>query len=321
LELISGFQNDIIGFIKKKTGVRFMNIGYLFLAIALFTGATKGYCGKKTSGSIASNADAMMFNFIRMLLCMVIGFVITFVSTGGVSAFGVDLTTLLLALMSGAFSSFFVISWLLGVKSGAYTMVDVFLLISTIIPMVGCAVGFNEEIRLNEIIGFIIILFAVAIMCSYNNSIKRKLRVRDVLLLLAMALSNGFADFSQKLFVYLRPEGNNAVFNFYTYVFSALVLLVSLLFAGKEERSISVFKNKKLLVYVSVMAAALFINSYFKVMAAMHISASILYPLNQGAALIISALMAAVFFGEKPKGKSVIGLVICFAGLCIMNML
>ena len=34
-------------------------MGYLFLAIALFAGATKGYCGKMTSGYVNEYKDAI----------------------------------------------------------------------------------------------------------------------------------------------------------------------------------------------------------------------------------------------------------------------
>ena len=49
-------------------------MGYLFLALSLLCGATKGFCGKKTSGFVREYKDAMFANFIRMLFCIAIGF-------------------------------------------------------------------------------------------------------------------------------------------------------------------------------------------------------------------------------------------------------
>ena len=46
-----------------------------------------------------------------------------------------------------------------------------------------------------------------------------------------------------------------------------------------------------------------------------------LYPLSQGASLIISSVMAAVLFGEKITAKCVIGLTLAFSGLMVINVL
>ena len=73
--------------------------------------------------------------------------------------------------------------------------------------------------------------------------------------------------------------------------------------------------------YILLMALFLFANSYFKTLAAKHLSAVLLYPLNQGFALILSALMASVFFKEKLTAKAVIGIVTAFIGLLIINLL
>jgi len=53
------------------------NMGYLFLALALASGVTKGYCGKKTSFAIKSNSDSMIINTLRMLACILIGFALS----------------------------------------------------------------------------------------------------------------------------------------------------------------------------------------------------------------------------------------------------
>ena len=51
-------------------------MGYIFLLISLFAGTLKGYCGKKTSNYTSSFGNAVFANTIRMLLCILIGFVL-----------------------------------------------------------------------------------------------------------------------------------------------------------------------------------------------------------------------------------------------------
>jgi multidrug transporter EmrE-like cation transporter len=73
--------------------------------------------------------------------------------------------------------------------------------------------------------------------------------------------------------------------------------------------------------FILVMAACLFGHSFLNTLAANELSAAELYPLSQGAALILSTAMASVFFGEKIKPRLIIGIVLAFAGLLVMNLL
>ena len=193
-------------------------MGYLFLALALVAGGTKAYCGKKTSGAITSSSDSMVMNVLRMSLCVVIGLLLILVQ-GDMSSLSSDGTFVWIALLSGVSSAVFVVSWLLSVRSGAYMMVEVFLLIGVSVTVVLCRIFFNEAISLRQIIGILILFVAVYIMCTYNTSIKGRMKLSEFLLLLLAGISNGLSDFSQKLFVKIRPEGSIATFNIYTYLF------------------------------------------------------------------------------------------------------
>lgn len=55
-------------------------------------------------------------------------------------------------------------------------------------------------------------------------------------------------------------------------------------------------------------------------MAAKYIDSATLYPLSTGVALILSVLMASVFFKERVTVKSIFGVVLAFASLVIMNL-
>lgn len=301
-------------------------MGYLFLSLALAAGITKGYCGKKTSFAIASNSDSMIMNVLRMLLCIVIGIgLILF--TEKLDVMRVDGSVLLIAALSGIASAAFVVSWLLSVRSGAYMMVEVFLFIGVIVPVVLCRIFFAEEIGLWQIVGIAVLLVAVLIMCTYNTSIKGRMKPGSLLLLLLCGVSNGLADFSQKLFVKTDPEGSAAVFNFYTYVFAAAALLVAyLVFRGidmrgeiKPRKPLEVIKP--IWIYVLIMAICLFANSFFKTQAAQYLDAVQLYPLNQGCSVVLSLLMSAIIFKEKINAKCIVGICLSFVALIMINLL
>jgi drug/metabolite transporter (DMT)-like permease len=298
-------------------------MGYLFLILALFAGATKGFCGKKISGATKTLADASLVNFLRMALCIIIGAVLML--AGGVVPFAkLDGAMVAIAALSGISTAVFVVSWLVSVRSGAYVMLDVFLMLGVGVTVSCCRIFLGEAIRLNQIIGFVILILAAYIMCSYDISLNGKMSLGKIALLILCGVSNGLTDFSQKLFVYRVANGNTAEFNFYTYIFAAISLL--LVFAFLKLRDRGQKKNEpvltgRVIAFVVIMAVCLFLNSYFKTLAATGLDSAILYPVNQGAALILSLLMAAIFFKEKITVRCVVGISMAFVALLIINLL
>lgn len=298
-------------------------MGYLFITIALLVGSAKGYCGKKTSGYTNGNKDAVAFSLLRMIFCVIIGaLVITF--EGSMKYVLPPIPIILISALSGVATSIFVVSWLVSVKKGAYMMIDVFLMVGTLVPLLLGQALFGEMIALKQWIGFVILIIAVVIMCSYNNTIKEKISPFALFLLVVSGITSGLADFSQKLFVKQATEIPTSVFNFYTYVFSALTLVVFYIYFSltqKEETEKKKSYTGKVIMYIGIMAACLFINSYFKTLAAHYLDSAKLYPLNQGLALVISMFMSSLLFGEKLTKKSVFGVALAFLGLLIINVL
>lgn len=301
-------------------------MGYLFLSLALAAGITKGYCGKRTSAAIVSRSDSMIMNLLRMVVCVFIGLFLL-LAQGQISELIPDGFMLFVTALSGIASACFVVSWLLSVRTGAYMMVEVFLLIGVIVPIVLCRVFFGEEIGLWQIVGILILLVAVYIMTTYNSSVKGKLSVGSFILLLICGLSNGVADFSQKLFVKTRPDGSVSAFNLYTYVFAALTLVVAyLIFRAIDKKDGTEIRKpieviKPIWYFVLIMAVCLFANSFFKTVAAQYLDAVQLYPLNQGCSVLLALLMSSVIFKEKITFKCVVGICLSFVALLMINLL
>lgn len=297
-------------------------IGYVFAFAAIICGATKGFCGKKISGYTKAPRSAAFSNVIRMLLCIVIGFFFVLFD-GGIGGLAVGSDLILISLLSGVSTAVFVITWLLAVRRGAYMLVDVFLTVGVIIPMVLSSIFYSDSFGVSEILGFLLLVTAAVILCGYSSSVKAKLGLADILLLAVAGAANGIVGFSQKMFVNSSSEAPASVYNFYTYIFAGAVLVgFFLLSKDKEGEEVSYPKLlKKIIGFVAIMAVCLFANSYFNTLAAEHLQASVLYPLTQGSGLILSTLMSAFFFGEKIKPRLILGVAITFAGLLIINFL
>ena len=299
-------------------------MGYIFLSISLLTGVIKGYCGKKTSLLVSGYAPTILVNIIRMLLCTVIGILLIIISNNA-SYFITDYKVMMISALSGVSTSIFAICWLISVRKGAYMMVDIFLMIGIIIPLIFSKIFFGEDVKLTQWIGICVLVIAVLLICSYNNSIKTKLTVNSLILLIICGISNGIADFSQKAFTKQAGQIPIMVFNFYTYLFSAIVLIAFYLilsFKGNaEEKQDRKANFRQTFKFILIMSICLFLNSYFKTAAAEILDAVQLYPLNQGGGLILSSAMSTFILHEKMTLKGIAGVFLAFAGLIIINLL
>lgn len=271
---------------------------------------------------IQAFSDAMLFNAVRMLLCIPIGLLFVWLTTDTPSPLAIDKITLLISIISGIFSALFVVTWLTAVRTGAYMMVDIFPTLGIIIPVIGCRIFFEEPVKWNHLFGILLLVFAAYIMCTYNKSIgKKNLTPSSLLLLSICGISNGMVSFSQKWFQY-ASTADATVYNFYSYIFSAIFLLLGWLAVHKKDRKqVPAGSIRKLTAYVIIMSLCIFLHSLFSTLAAGYLSSSQLYPLMQGGALVLSLLMCAIFFGEKITLRCLLGICVTFAALLCINLL
>ena len=195
-----------------------MNPGYLFLLMTLFFGTSKGFCGKKISGAVHGVRPALAFNALRMAFCVLIGLVILLITGETLAASG---RMLGIAALNGVSTAVSVVSWVLAVQYSAYTMLDVFLMLGTMVPAAGGALFLGEVIAPRQLIGLAVLIGAVGLMCGYSSRAKRKLTLRDLPLLLLAGLAGGLCAFTQKLFRYYCAGEPVLTFNFYTYAAGA----------------------------------------------------------------------------------------------------
>lgn len=298
-------------------------MGYLFLGLALTFGIIKAYCGKKTSSAAALPRDAVMINAVRMSICVFIGIAIVLFSGASDTLFSGKVV--LISLLSGVANAMFTVSWLLAVHSMAFMLVEVFVMGGSIIPLLLCSVIYKEKIGVFQIIGVLLLLVAVYCMCTRDSAKRVKIPYHDLIPLLFAAVSSGICDFSQKLFIKEVGGGNTATFNFYTYLFATAILLFALLFLklkGAKADAESPRRNvvAPILHYVVIMAICLFLNVYFKTLAAGHLDAVLLYPLNQGCAVLLSLLMSMLIFKEKMNVKGFVGIGLSVIAMIIINV-
>ena len=182
-------------------------MGYLFLVLSVFSGSLKGFFGKKISNKTTGLKSAAFSNLIRMLFCIVIGFVFVLFD-GGISSLAVSKNVLWVSVFAGVSTSILVASWLLAIQKSAYTAMDSFLAMGIFIPIVLSLIFYEESVTLSQLIGLALLVCSVLMMGAYNKQIKEKLSLSAILLLLIASISNGLSDFSQKVFIYTASDAS-----------------------------------------------------------------------------------------------------------------
>ena len=300
-------------------------MGYLFLLISVLAGNTKGFCGKQISTHTKSLDAALKISTVRMLLCVPIALLLVLVF-GQAEYIGLQSELLFSSLLSGVSTAIFVVTWLFSVRRAAYMLLDVFLMLGVGVPLLLSALLFDERIGALDWLGVLLLVVAVLIMCSYQGKIKGALSLPSILLMSACGLANGITDFSQKYFMRNADGIPASVFNLYSYIAATAVLALVFLVVARRTPVTAKEKSeakapRSLYVYVGIMALCLFLNTYFKTLAAGLLSAITLYPMSQGLSLIFSSLMAVFLFRERMTLRAVFGLILAFAALICINLL
>lgn len=306
---------------------------------ALFFLTVKGYYGKRISCYVNRMEDSLLFNFLRMLFCCVIGIVLIF-AQGYREYLNIDIKMLMICAFSGIANAMFLTGWLLAVQKNTMVSVDVSLTMGSIIPALLCAILFGESVSIPKMIGFLMILLSIFILSKGDKTAKNR-GWSGIFLLILAAVGDGMSGFAQQLYrQHCAEDGNllygavypKTIFHFYTFFFSALFLLI--VFIGynifsKGKKSAAKKKEKafaipiKVVIYIFIMAICLFAANYLQTIAAndYNMPSQILYPVIKGGCLITVSITAMLFWGEKITPRSVLGILVTLAGIVCMSIL
>ena len=329
---------------------------YLLILIALFCLGLKGVCGKKTSCLAQDTSDAVLFNLIRMLLCGLIGFLVVW-SEQAQGMLAAEPKMLLICLLAGVGNAMFLVGWILAVQKNTLVMVDVVLTLGSAIPAILCAALFAEPIQISKAAGFFLILLAAGILGKKEKSAEKKSSLAGVALMIAAMVGEGVNSFCQQLYKQFFTEAGSlsgtvfypkSIYHFYTYVFSALILILALaVCAAAREKKAAAFLSgakgaaslpgqkavaslhgqraasvKAAMAPICIMAVCMFAASWLQtaVTADYGMPSQVLYPVIRGGSLIIINVTGMLFFGEKITLRSAFGSLIALAGIVVLNV-
>lgn len=313
---------------------------YLLVLGIIAASTVKGYSGKRLSCFIRCSADSYIFNFIRMIFCILIGFAWVLIEKSGEYLLP-EGRMIAICVLAGISNSAFLVCWMLAVRVNSMAAVDVGLTLGSLIPSLLCYLLFGEKFSILKMIGFLIILFATYILSSGKKNDKKQHYAGIILLVLA-SVGEGMNGFSQQLYkqYYTNPESDvyypKTIFHLYTYIFAGLSIFAFLSVymllerrkksPGKENASEMPLKNivtLRSVIHVFVMAVCLFISNYMQTVATSDygMSSQLMYPILRAGCLVTVSIVAMAFFGEKITRRSIFGSLVAIVGIVAMSVL
>lgn len=315
-------------------------MAYLFVFLSLIFLTVKGFLGKKTSICVGDPGDAFLFSLVRMLLCILIGLVPVAFDNAW-SFLALDAGMAAICLLVGVSNAVYLSSWALAVQDNAIVTVDVMLTVGSIIPAVLCFIFFGEEPSVPKMIGFVLVIFATAILSGGKKAVRKKRSLRSIVFPILSAVGEGMVSFSQQLYKQYYSSADSlsgktypmSIYHFYTYVIASAFLIVFFVVyqrmkisrlqrAGTYERVSCLAPLKKPFVYIAMTAVCMFLAMYFQTDATSTygMSSQVMYPLIKAGSLVLNTFVAQIFFGERVTRRSLLGVGVALFGIVVMNV-
>ena len=289
-------------------------MAYLFVFLAVFSNAAKGYCSKRVSGQLQTVRENFTFNAARNFVCTIFALALVLLQSPA-SVLPQSFTEIALCLLSGFTMAAFAVCWTLALRTDAYMLVSASGSAAFVVPCIIGLTVFQERFTYFKLLAFVCIMVALYFLVHYNILLKGKITKGQFALLLLILLTNGTNQATQKLYLAYVHGRDASCYTLYTYGFAFLLLLLLRLFLPNPPQEMRRPIIRSNLKYLAVMAPALFGASYFQTLAAAQMDAVILYPLSNALNLIAGSTMATLFFKEKMRKSCVVGIILVFIAL------
>ena len=183
-----------------------------------------------------------------------------------------------------------------------------------IIPYVWGVAFLDEGMSMLRLAGCLLITVAIAV----SNFKKDENNKKALLLCAAVFILNGFVSVTSKVHqinkVYETISTNS--FIFWSSITKS-ILCTAFLLNKKKESSTKKLMSKNVILLSAASAILGGVSSFVLLHGAKSIPATMLYPLNTGGTIILSALAGVICYKEKLTKKQMIGIIVCFAGTCM----
>ena len=292
--------------------VMLLGASLLFGSQFMVTKAFEKNCGKTLRTSICFS---LLYSFFAGVIFLILKLV-----TGGLS-FNPNPFSL---LMASGLALVNILSSAAGLKTlalGDIAVYSLFLMLGgMMVPFVAGVCFLNEKVSVCNVIGLMIMIFALAMPVFFNgkNNVgeRKKSSFTFYLLCVILFLLNGLSSAFSKFNSVRENAALGAEFTAYTFgiqfFLAGITLIILQLFFPAKDKT-PVLRNPKAIgcgaAFGAINGTAFLLSS----VAAENIPAVAQYPLITGATIVFSSILAAVIYKEKPRKLQLAQIAISFA--------
>ena len=274
---------------------------------------------KRTIGIVGSAPAYFAYGAYRYLLSGGMALILLLIS-GGFTGF--SLKALAISALGAVALGSNLYFGLEALKSGAMVLASMVGSAGLLLPCIFGIFLFDEPISVVQLAGIILLIFSGWLLIGYSKELTGSFTVRTFLLLLGSMMSNGLTMVAQKMFYKYLPDVSVSMFSFLAFGLVGVGMCIGLIpqIIKKELREEISVLPKKLWFYGAGLSVILLLINQLSTITARVIPSAIMFPINDGGAMIITALTAAVFFREKLSPRSICGLLLGIGALIVINL-
>lgn len=278
----------------------------IYLIIAVIFSSLVSIFMRLSESKCQSTGGMFMSNY---LICMILSlFYIKegnpFTYTQGTNiALGIGAITGILYLTNFIFLQF-------NIKKNGIVLASIFMKLGVVVPVLMAIILFKEMPRMNHIVGILLAILAI-IVINYEKNSEQKQGGKWFLLILL--LGSGIADSMMNIYDKVGVASQSDKFLFYIFA-AAFICSIILYFVKKEKLC------KWDLIFGALIGIPNYFASRFLLRALNDVSAVIVYPVYSIGAIVVICLAGVLFFKESLSRKKILGLLIVFAALVLLNI-
>ncbi len=289
---------------------------FLVFVLILLYSFQSGFCGLYSrhypGGRYSSDVYSVLYGAIVAL--------VTAISVG--FSLSPSPITLALGVLTGALLVLYNAMLITASSSGPYSVTMIFNLSGGIlVPMVWSIAVDGMRLSLLQYAAIGLMLVAFVFLNWEEKQPESKLSPKFLVCAVTLFLTNGFYGTLMNLQKTLTNDSENSEMIFVAFLSSSLMALVMLAVRAKKETLPSFKQTKKSALFLGLasISAATAVNLMMHILSLVNVA--VLYTMDNGGVLLISALWSAIFMKEKLGKMKIVGLALAIISVFALGFL
>lgn len=289
-------------------------------------------CSKTSSRLVNDNYTFFKYGAAYQLFAAVFALVTAF----AVGFYGVNAPTIVCSAISAILFGIDIFCGIEAIKGCSLVVANTFANGGLIISVAASYIWFGEDVSAFQIAGLVVFFVSVYLLSVTKKEEKdKKITPKTLVLLIIDLIANGAVMVVQKYFALKVEGGNTAVFSLFTFLLCAVIMAVCAFVVrlrptdpalSAPEQSENPQPDKKpflcakLVVCAAALALALFAINYLVTEMGHYVDSVVLFPVSSAISVLITALVGAIAYKEKPNAFGIAGIVLGLVSIILLSV-